>query len=86
MPLEVAVQRSGCHDGVDLPVVVRNCIDFIEEFGLTHEGIYRSSGVKTRVMELRRAYNSRENVCLNDTEPPIVASLLKQYLRWVPVA
>lgn len=34
--LEMAVQRSHCHDGVDLPVVVRNCIDYIEEFGSYH--------------------------------------------------
>jgi len=84
VPLEMAVKRSHCHDGVDLPVIVRNCIDYIEEFGLQHEGIYRSSGVKTRVTELRRAYNNRENVVLKDVEPPIVASLLKQFLRELP--
>lgn len=102
MPLELAVQRSGSHDGIDLPVVVRCCIDYIEEhgnsvlhlfpiqislfllphLGLQQEGIFRSSGLKTRVVELRRAYNNRENVVLKDVDPPIVASLLKQYLRY----
>jgi hypothetical protein len=33
VPLELAVQRSRCHDGIDLPVVVRCCIDYIEEHG-----------------------------------------------------
>ena len=49
--------------------------------GLQMEGIYRSSGLKTRVVELRRAYNNRENVELKDVDPPVVASLLKQFLR-----
>ncbi|XP_046450987.1 ralA-binding protein 1-like isoform X3 [Daphnia pulex] len=84
VPLELAVQRSRCHDGIDLPVVVRCCIDYIEEHGLQQEGIFRSSGLKTRVVEMRRAYNNRENVLLKDVDPPIIASLLKQYLRELP--
>jgi hypothetical protein len=32
--LEEAVSRSRCHDGVPLPLVVRNCLDFIEECGM----------------------------------------------------
>jgi len=31
--LQVAVDRSPCHDGIQLPVVVRECIDYVEEFG-----------------------------------------------------
>ena len=49
--------------------------------GLHCEGIYRLSGVKSKVQQLRRQYNSGENVRLVDQEPHIVASLLKQYLR-----
>lgn len=99
VPLDLAVERSRCHDGIDLPVVVRHCIDYMEDqgifysskihttelkfalLGLQMEGIYRSSGLKTRVVELRRAYNNRENVELKDVDPPVVASLLKQFLR-----
>ena len=33
VPIEVAVARSKCHDGVQLPAVFRECIDHIEEFG-----------------------------------------------------
>ena len=40
VPLEMAVKRSHCHDGVDLPVIVRNCIDYIEEFGKYHVPFY----------------------------------------------
>ena len=43
------------------------------------EGIYRSSGVKSKVNKLRVAFNSRtcSGVNLNDYEPAVVASVLK---------
>lgn len=33
VPLSVAVERSKCHDGVDIPLIVRNCIDHVQETG-----------------------------------------------------
>ena len=30
VPLELAVERNRSHDGISLPVVVRECIDYIE--------------------------------------------------------
>ena len=41
VPLDVAVARSKCHDGLKLPLAVRMCIDHIEEHGLMIEGVYR---------------------------------------------
>ena len=41
VPLEVAVARSKCHDGLRLPLAVRMCVDHIEEHGLMIEGVYR---------------------------------------------
>ena len=51
----------------------------MEENGLMLEGIYRSSGVKSKVNKLRVAFNSRtcSGVNLNDYEPAVVASVLK---------
>ncbi len=34
VPLEVATERNRSHDGISLPVIVRQCIDYIEEQGL----------------------------------------------------
>eukprot|EP00088_Acartia_fossae_P037044 TRINITY_DN3823_c0_g1_i10.p1 TRINITY_DN3823_c0_g1~~TRINITY_DN3823_c0_g1_i10.p1 ORF type:complete len:897 (-),score=332.25 TRINITY_DN3823_c0_g1_i10:478-3168(-) len=82
--LAQAVERSRCHDGIKLPVVVRECIDFIEEHGLKVEGIYRSSGVKSKVNKLKVAYNTRKSVSLGGCEPAVVASLLKLFLRELP--
>ena len=56
--LEVAVERNRCHDGIPLPMVVRQCIDHIEEYGLNMEGVYRSSGVKSKVNKLNYSNHS----------------------------
>jgi len=82
--LEQAVERSRCHDGIKLPVVIRDCIDYIEEHGLKVEGIYRSSGVKSKVNKLKIAYNTRKSVTLAGCEHSVVASLLKLFLRELP--
>merc|ERR1719300_2215570 len=82
--LETAVERNRCHDGVNLPVVVRECVDYIESEGLTVEGIYRSSGVKSKITKLKAAYNSRQAVKLGNYEPAVVASLFKLFLRELP--
>ena len=82
--LELAVERNQSHDGVKLPVVVRECVDYIEANGLTVEGIYRSSSVKSEVGKLRTAYNTRQNVRLAEYDPDVVASLLKLFLSELP--
>ncbi|GFT16991.1 ralA-binding protein 1-A [Nephila pilipes] len=84
VPLHVAVEKSKSHDGIELPVVVRECIDYIEEHGLACEGIYKISGLKSKVRNLKNQYNRGEKVYLYEHEPHIVASLLKQFLRDLP--
>lgn len=34
VPLALAVDRSKCHDCVPLPAIFRECIDYIQEFGM----------------------------------------------------
>ncbi|GFQ79037.1 ralA-binding protein 1-A [Trichonephila clavata] len=84
VPLHVAVERSKSQDGIELPVIVRECIDYIEEHGLACEGIYKISGLKSKVRNLKNQYNRGEKVYLYEHEPHIVASLLKQFLRDLP--
>ena len=52
--------------------------------GLHCEGIYRISGVKSKVQHLKDCYNSGETVYLEEHEPNIVAGVLKQFLRELP--
>ncbi|XP_071943357.1 uncharacterized protein [Antedon mediterranea] len=83
--LVLAVDRSNPHDGIQLPLIVRDCIDYIEANGMYVEGIYRLSGVKSRIDALRTAYDTAgEDVDLTDQDPHIVAGLLKLFLRELP--
>ncbi|KAK3094980.1 hypothetical protein FSP39_008678 [Pinctada imbricata] len=84
VPLATAVERSKSHDGIELPRLVRECIDYIEEHGLSCEGIYRISGVKSKIQMLKDCYNRGMPVYLEEHEPNIIASLLKQFLRELP--
>ena len=52
--------------------------------GLACEGIYRISGVKSKVTALKDQYNQHMDVYLHEHEPNTVASLLKLYLRELP--
>lgn len=79
--LDMAVERSRCHDGVDIPLPVRNCIDHIEAHGIAIEGVYKVSGTKSKVVCLKKMYNHREHVDLSEYEIPTVTSLLKMFLR-----
>lgn len=80
--LEVAVERSRCHDGVDIPLPVRECIDYVETLGMSFEGVYKISGTKSKVLQIRKLYNQRANINLAEYDTPTVTSLLKTYLRY----
>ncbi|KAK9301659.1 hypothetical protein QLX08_006077 [Tetragonisca angustula] len=82
--LYLAVERSRCHDGVELPLVVRDCIDFIEEHGMNVEGLYKVPGVKSKVQYLKKLYNHREPVNLSEFEPTVATSLVILFLRELP--
>lgn len=81
--LHLAVERSRCHDGVELPLVARDCIDFVEEHGMNIEGLYKVLGVKSKVQYLKKLYNNREPVNISEFEPTIATSLLILFLRFV---
>ncbi|KAL1122963.1 hypothetical protein AAG570_003287 [Ranatra chinensis] len=84
VPLALAVERSKCHDGVDIPLVVRDCIDHVQQTGLTAENVYKISGIKSRVQHVRRLYNLREMVRMSDYDLSVATTLLKIFLRELP--
>jgi hypothetical protein len=49
--------------------------------GLKVEGIHRSLGMRSKVQQLRKMYNQREEVSLSGHEISVVTSLLKQFFR-----
>lgn len=81
--LHLTVERSCCHDGVELPLVVRDCIDYVEEHGMNVEGLYKVPGVKSKVQHLKKLYNHRETVNISEFEPTVATSLLILFLRFV---
>lgn len=82
VPLSAAVERSRCHDGVEIPLVVRDCIDYLQEH-LQSDQIHKSDGSKTRLHQLKKLYNNRESTGINDFDVPTASGLLKLFLKWV---
>ncbi|XP_076165192.1 ral interacting protein isoform X2 [Ptiloglossa arizonensis] len=82
--LHLAVERSRCHDGVELPLVIRDCIDFVEEHGMNIEALYKVPGVKSKVQYLKKLYNNRDPVNISEFEPTVATSLLILFLRELP--
>ncbi|KAA8593973.1 hypothetical protein FQN60_004807 [Etheostoma spectabile] len=68
----------------DIPVIVHSCIDYITQCGLTSEGIYRKSGVNSRVAALcERFRRDARSLCLREGEHQVddVSNTLKRFFR-----
>lgn len=73
--------RSHCHDNVNLPLVVRDCIDYLQEHGLQSEQLYKVDAVKTKLHQLKKNYNNREIIDMEEFDIPTACSLLKVFIR-----
>ncbi|XP_030600008.1 arf-GAP with Rho-GAP domain, ANK repeat and PH domain-containing protein 1 isoform X2 [Archocentrus centrarchus] len=68
----------------DIPVIVHSCIRYITQCGMTSEGIYRKSGVNSRVTALcERFRNDARSLCLREGEHQVddVSNTLKRFFR-----
>uniref|UniRef100_A0A8C6J9X2 Uncharacterized protein n=1 Tax=Melopsittacus undulatus TaxID=13146 RepID=A0A8C6J9X2_MELUD len=84
VPLETLVQDTTQY-GVPFPVT--QMVEYLEAFGLERVGIFRISGSVNKIKELKQKYNQGEKVDLvNDGDVDSVASLLKLFLKELPVA
>lgn len=80
--ISLATERSRCHDGLDLPLVVRDCIDYLQEHALKNEQIYRVEPMKTRLLHFKRLYNNRERQPETDElDVATACGLLKLFLK-----
>ncbi|CAG0884331.1 unnamed protein product [Cyprideis torosa] len=71
--------------GVLVPHLVTKCVSEIERRGMKVKGIYRVSGVKSRVEKLCQAFeNGAELVDVTEVHPNVIANVLKLYLRQLP--
>ncbi|GAB6028941.1 Rho GTPase-activating protein 45 [Cleaved into: Minor histocompatibility antigen HA-1 [Chamberlinius hualienensis] len=70
---------------VEVPHLVSRCISEIEKRGLNVKGIYRVSGVKSKVEKLCQSFENGANlVDLSEVHPSVIANVLKLYLRELP--
>ncbi|XP_051814276.1 arf-GAP with Rho-GAP domain, ANK repeat and PH domain-containing protein 1 isoform X1 [Acanthochromis polyacanthus] len=68
----------------DIPVIVHSCIGYITQCGLTSEGIYRKSGVNSRVAALcERFRRDARSLRLKEGEHQVddVSNTLKRFFR-----
>lgn len=79
--LGLALVRSHCHDNINLPLVVRDCIDYLQEHGLQSEQLYKVDPVKTKLQHLKKLYNNRETNGVDDFDVPTACGLLKLFIR-----
>ncbi|RUS77643.1 hypothetical protein EGW08_014586 [Elysia chlorotica] len=68
-----------------VPPIVSKCLEEIEKRGHMVKGIYRVSGVKSKVEHLCQRFDiDPEAVDLSDVHPNIISNVLKLYLRQLP--
>ncbi|CCE79723.1 Piso0_001808 [Millerozyma farinosa CBS 7064] len=92
----VSIESLIQYAGIDnVPLVVKKCIEVVENYGLDIEGIYRTSGNVTTVQHLKESIDQKftnylligSNIDPNnvlDSEIYCVASLLKTYFSSLP--
>lgn len=88
--LESAVKKGGAYleDQVltnnDIPVIVDTCIDFIQEYGMRLEGLYRKAETESKIKALlQRFQDDARSVVLRmeDESVHLVCNVLKRFLR-----
>ncbi|GAA5944215.1 hypothetical protein JCM3775_007116 [Rhodotorula graminis] len=84
-PLEQTMSEN--ENDPRLPTIVRDCVDVLLDQGRASVGIFRRSPSAAHVMHLRGAYERGHPVSLSTLPdaPYLAASLLKLYLRELPV-
>ncbi|XP_015704286.2 rho GTPase-activating protein 32-like [Coturnix japonica] len=69
--------------GRDVPQVLQSCSEFIEQHGMVR-GIYRLSGVTSKIQRLRHEFDSEQLPELSVRDIHSVSSLSKMYFRELP--
>ncbi|KXS15164.1 RhoGAP-domain-containing protein [Gonapodya prolifera JEL478] len=86
--LQLAIERSRLSAEVDLPAVLIRCIQYVEDNGLTEEGLYRISASQSSVHRLKAEFDGGDDVDIPKmselADPHTVAGCLKLYLRELP--
>ena len=58
IPLQEVVTNTRASGAFEIPLLVRRCVDYVEQIGMKEEGIYRISGNQTDQKELRERFDA----------------------------
>jgi hypothetical protein len=83
IPIRLTLSRCVLSNEFDIPLFIVKCIRFIEEHGLTIEGLYRISGYKNQVELVINKLTDDPNFDLNLLQIPAsaVATAFKDMMR-----
>ncbi|PPQ63369.1 hypothetical protein CVT24_005634 [Panaeolus cyanescens] len=76
-------------DNVEVPLIVVKCCEAIEKYGIRSQGIYRVSGMTSKVQSLKRTLDRDLDAIDFDapewsTDVNVIASVIKMWLRDLP--
>eukprot|EP00002_Diphylleia_rotans_P030946 TRINITY_DN6403_c0_g1_i1.p1 TRINITY_DN6403_c0_g1~~TRINITY_DN6403_c0_g1_i1.p1 ORF type:complete len:532 (+),score=84.07 TRINITY_DN6403_c0_g1_i1:52-1647(+) len=81
----IAVAKLKGKSKADVPLIVEDCVKYIETKGLSTNRIFLQSASALHVEKLRKAYDTERVVFLSKvTDPHIISSLLKLYIANLP--
>ncbi|GMM32723.1 GTPase-activating protein [Saccharomycopsis crataegensis] len=90
-----SIEELCLFENESVPLIVRTCINIIDNYGIELEGIYRTSGNKTKIHQLIDALNIDRSMIdklitnpdrIIDSDMFCIASLLKSYFSQLPQA
>ncbi|XP_045482569.1 rho GTPase-activating protein 7 isoform X2 [Harmonia axyridis] len=83
VPIQLTLQRTG-HP---LPRNIENALEWLQQNAVEQVGLFRKSGVKSRIQALRNTVeSSTEILSFEDQQSYDVADMVKQYFRELPEA
>lgn len=83
VPLLMMLQRTG----YPLPASIQAAINFLQKTALDSSGLFRKSGVRSRIQKLKFMNESDpENINYEEQQAYDIADMLKQYFRELPEA
>ncbi|KJE94644.1 rho GTPase activating protein, variant 1 [Capsaspora owczarzaki ATCC 30864] len=82
--LAATLEREGRTDD-QVPMVVEKTLNYLVQFGLKEEGLFRKSGLAARINKLKEQFAKGENPELDgEADVHVGAALFKMYLRELP--
>lgn len=83
VPLLLILQRTG----QPLPASIQAAIHHLQETALDSTGLFRKSGVRSRIQKLKTLNESNpDNISYEEQQAYDVADMIKQYFRELPEA